>query len=172
MAVPMDSRVYLAQFILQGLALAGLGLWLWRHDPLSTDQRYALWTLAGLFALVSGVFVGLNVSFVQFQGRYFFSALLPIGVFFSLGWLEIFRRRYALWASAGLLMLTLWLGIASARRGSPDKWGLLIGGAFAMVFLLRYWLPERFSVWLPAAGPALLALLSAASVWWFIIPNL
>ncbi len=172
MAVPMDRRVYLALFILQSLALAGLGLWLWRREPLSLLQRRALWTLAGLFALVSGVFAGLNLSFVQFQGRYFFSALLPIGLFLSLGWLEIFRRRYALRVFAGLSMLTLWLGIASAWRGNPDKWGLLIGGAFAMLFLLRYRLPEKVSMWLPAAALSLLAVLSAVSVWWFIVPNL
>jgi hypothetical protein len=42
--------------------------------------------LAGTFALSLGVFLVYNLTFVQHQGRYLFSALVPIAIGVALGW--------------------------------------------------------------------------------------
>lgn len=174
MAVPMDGRVYLALTILQVLALVGLILWLWnlRSNSLTKPVAQSLLVMALALTLVSGVFVGLNLSFVQFQGRYFFSGLMPLGIFFSLGLAEISRRRYALRVAALLLLLLVGLAVASLNGGGLDKWAVLICGAATGGFAVRHWLPENLSGWFVGACYAALATLSGVSLWWFIIPNL
>ncbi len=172
MAVPMDSRVYLVLSLLTLLALVGLGLWLWRGESPSRKQKQALWVMTAMLLLVSGVFVGLNVSFVQFQGRYFFSGLMPLGLFFSIGLNEAFRRRYALWM-AGLMLLSMaWIAAVSLKQGGLDKWGLLFSALATGALFARSWLPEQAAKWYLLGVYLLLAGLSAVSVWWFIVPNL
>lgn len=174
MAVPMDGRVYLALAIGQGLALAGLAIQLrqWQTNPPVPSLRLGLAALAASVALALSVFAGLNFSFVQFQGRYFFSALMPIGVFFCLGLEQIFRRRNAGWGMAVAAVAVAGVGLGSFMRGSVDKWGLLISGAALGFFVLRSRLQPEFSGW--AVGVCMLALagLAAASLGWFIVPNL
>ena len=168
MAVPMDGRVYLALNLLQLLALTGLGLWLWRGEARPPAVRRSLAIMAATLGLAAGVFAGLNVSFVQFQGRYFFSALMPLGLFFSLGMAHVLRRDNALWgAGASLAML-----VFAALNGGPDKWSLLIGGGGAAAFVLRRRLPEGASGRLLAGVFGGLVALAAVSLWWFIVPNL
>jgi len=172
MAVPMDSRVYLALSLLTLLALVGLALWLWRGEPRSRQVTQALLVMAVMLLLVSGVFVGLNFSFVQFQGRYFFSGLMPLGLFFSLGLHEAFRRRYALWMGGLALLVLMWVAMASLKRGALDKWGVLISGGAMGALFIRRWLPKQATTWYLAGVYILLVGLAAASLWWFIIPNL
>ena len=172
MAVPMDGRVYLALSLLTLLALVGLILWLWRDESPSPRQKQALEVMAVMLLLVSGVFVGLNLSFVQFQGRYFFSGLMPLGLFFSIGLNEAFRRRYAVWMAGLMLLATAWIAMSSLKQGGLDKWGLLTGALAAGAFFARSWLPKQAATWYLTGVYLLLAGLSAVSVWWFIIPNL
>lgn len=174
MAVPMDGRVYLALAIWQGLALVGLAIQLrqWRVTPLPPALRLGLAVMAASVTLAAGVFAGLNFSFVQFQGRYFFSALMPIGVFFSLGLAQIFRRRNAGWGAAVAVVALAGVGIDSVAGGSLDKWGLLISGAALGFFVLRSRLKAEFSGWAVSAGLVALAGLAATSLGWFIVPNL
>ncbi|MFQ5575985.1 MAG: ArnT family glycosyltransferase [Anaerolineae bacterium] len=172
MAVPMDGWVYLALNVAQWLAAAGLALWLWRNPPRSTALRQALAVMAAALALAGSVFVGLNLSFVQFQGRYFFTALMPLGLFFSLGLFEAARRENAV-AATGVPALRLgWTVVASAGGGGPGKWGLLITGGALAALLVRRRLPDAASGWYLGGTLALLAALSGAGLWWFIIPNL
>jgi 4-amino-4-deoxy-L-arabinose transferase-like glycosyltransferase len=172
MAVPMDSRVYLVLTILQLVALGGLVLWWWQYRSHPKQIRQGLAVMAATLVLVTGVFVGLNLSFVQFQGRYFFSALMPLGLFFSLGLFEAFRRRYALGMAAILLLVTGWVAFHSIRQGGLDKWGLLISGGAMVAFLARRWLPAEASGWVVGGVYAALAGLAGVSLWWFIVPNL
>ncbi len=172
MAVPMDSRVYLVLSLLTLLALVGLGLWLWRGKSPSSKQQQALWVMAIMLLLVSGVFVGLNFSFVQFQGRYFFSGLMPLGLFFSIGLNEAFRRRYALWMAGLMLLSTGLIAITSLAEGRLDKWGTLSGFLATAALVARKWLPEQAANWYLTGVYLLLAGLSAISLWWFIVPNL
>ncbi len=172
MAAPMDSRVYLALSLLTLLALVGLGLGFWRGESRSKQASQALLVMAVMLLLVSGVFVGLNFSFVQFQGRYFFSGLMPLGLFFSLGLYEAFRRRYALWMAGLLLLVVAWMTTTSFKQGVLDKWGILISGGTMGALFARHWLPKQATIWYLAGVYILLAGLAAASLWWFIIPNL
>ncbi len=168
MAVPMDNRVYFALALLSLLAVAGFGIWLWRSRPIPKKQQRALALLTVQLLLVGGIFVGLNLSFVQFQGRYFFSGLLPLGVIFSVGLSEILQKKSA-WMGAIIALATL--GWVTASAG-VDKWALLIGGGVAMVLIARHWLSEWFARWGFAAIFGGLAALAGVSVFWFIVPNL
>jgi 4-amino-4-deoxy-L-arabinose transferase-like glycosyltransferase len=172
LAVPMDSRVYLALTIVQVVVCCGLLLWLWKSPPEDASDRQALWVMLAVIVLAGGVFIGLNLSFVQFQGRYLFTALMPIGLFFTLGLYEALRRRWALGVSAVLAGLVVWIGVSSALGGALDKWGLLIAGLALATAFLRRWLPGEDPALFVAAFYSGLAALATASVWWFIIPNL
>lgn len=168
MAVPMDGRVYFLLTILTLLAGSGFGMWLWRSRPFPKKEQRALILLAVQLVLVGGIFIGLNLSFVQFQGRYFFSGLLPLGVIFSVGWSEILRKKSA-WVGAVLSLVVLgWVTLSAG----VDKWTLLIGGGAIGGLAARHWLPERFARWGFAAMFGGMAALAAASVFWFIVPNL
>ena len=72
MAVPMDNRVYLVLSLLTLLALIGLILWLWRGDSPARKQKQALWVMAIMLLLVSGVFGGLEPFFRPISGALFF----------------------------------------------------------------------------------------------------
>jgi 4-amino-4-deoxy-L-arabinose transferase-like glycosyltransferase len=172
LAVPMDSRVYLALFIVQMLAVVGLVLWLWHSPPQTKVVRQSLGIMAAILLLAAGVFIGLNLSFVQFQGRYFFTALMPLGLFFSLGLREAFQRRWTWGLAAVLLLLTIWIGLTSLLGTGLDKWGVLISGLALIGLLAWRWLPIERVSWVVAGVYAGLAGLAGISVWWFIIPNL
>ena len=90
MGVPMSARVYDILFIFMVLAALGFFLyfkdvWLGRGANRSPLRAKGLATLG--FTLLATVlaYVGYNVTFVQFQGRYLFPALIPIGLFLALG---------------------------------------------------------------------------------------
>ena len=168
MAVPMDSRVYFALTILTLLAVTGFGRWLWRSRPIPPKQRRALVLLTVQLLLVGGIFIGLNLSFVQFQGRYFFSGLLPLGVIFSVGMSEILRKKAAWMGALVALAASGWLTFSAG----VSKWTALIGGGTAIALMARQWLPDRAVDWAMVAIFAGMAALAVASVFWFIVPNL
>ncbi len=172
MAVPMDYRVYFALIILNAIAIYGLVQWLRNSLPLVKKQRQVMTIMGSIFILVMGIFIGLNMSFVQFQGRYFFTALMPIGLFFNTGLLEAFRREHARQIAFLILIGMGWLGITSYQTQILNKWGLAISGGAMLTFLIRYWLPIEsphgfvISIYVALAG------LSGVCMWWFILPNL
>ena len=188
MAVPMDGRTYLALGLLSALAAAGLILAAGEPPPSNPSPRVSgviafplegtegnkVGWLAGLWVIFTLVFIYLyyNLSFVQFQGRYLFPALAPIGLFATLGLREILSRRWV-WVGAGLCGLAaVWIGLAGVLSGGPDKWGLLIAGGGAVVLAARRWLPARFDDWVLAIPFAGLAALSVYSLFAFIVPYL
>ncbi len=168
MAVPMDARLYAALTLVSLLAAAGFAEWLRHNRPLPPRVRIGLWLMTLQLALTAVVFSGLNVSFVQFQGRYFFSALLPLGVMFGLGMREMLRRKNAFFGAV-LAALTL---AGAIVFGGGGKWAMLIDGGAAGIFVVRHWLPARLTGWLLAVVCIGLAALAAVSVFWFIVPNL
>jgi 4-amino-4-deoxy-L-arabinose transferase-like glycosyltransferase len=130
--------------------------------------------LAGLWVIFTGLFIYIyyNLSFVQFQGRYLFPALAPIGLFATLGLREILSRRQA-WVGASLCcILAMGIGLNSALNSGLDKGGLLIAGGVAVALAARHWLPARFDGWVLAAPSAGLAALSVYSLFAFIVPYL
>jgi 4-amino-4-deoxy-L-arabinose transferase-like glycosyltransferase len=82
MAVPLPARVYQALALLSALLFAGFIIYLIQHRPRSSAPPLLL-AFSALFTL--STYVWYNLTFVQHQGRYLFSALIPIGTAAALG---------------------------------------------------------------------------------------
>lgn len=98
MGVPSDSRTYAFAAALTLLAAAGLAVFVAREarrPTLTTYQRAALSLLAAAFFLVLVGVIRYNLEFIQPQGRYFYPALLPAGLFAYLGLGQLMGRRPA-----------------------------------------------------------------------------
>ena len=81
MGVVMDQRVYAALLAFTLALAAGLGLaWARRRASLTPAQRAGLAVLATVAAVTAGLYLYYNATFVQFQGRYLFVALVPLGL--------------------------------------------------------------------------------------------
>jgi hypothetical protein len=146
------------------------------NSALSSTQRRALSLLALTILFTILAYLGYNLTFVQFQGRYLFPSLIPLGLFFTLGLSEALSRRWA-WVLAGLLALALaWHLFTSVQAGQFDKWAILLLGTALILVAGRAWFSSprwRLSpLWLMAACYAGLALLALAAPFWFILPNL
>jgi 4-amino-4-deoxy-L-arabinose transferase-like glycosyltransferase len=107
MGVLLDARLYLALGLLSawaggGFALYALGAWRARVALAPRTQRgmllFVLWA-----ALTTAGYLWWNGKFLQHQGRYLFPALVPLGLAFTLGLREWWRRP--LWSSLALLGL-------------------------------------------------------------------
>jgi hypothetical protein len=181
MAVPMDSRTYRLLATLSLLATSGLLLFLlgqwrkWDTLLLTTEQWLMLATLA-LSVLFSGLAYGwYNLSFVQFQGRYLFSSIIPLAVFLAMGLRTILEMRWC-WLLTGLLAAaTAGLAIASWQGGGLDKWGSLMMSALLALASARIFLPRYQTVLatvLLVSWYGALALLALLSPTWFILPYL
>jgi len=168
MAVPMDARTYHLLAVL--LAVAGFGLAAGaaqrRWAQLQAGQPQALGLLALAVGLMALAYGGYNLGFVQFQGRYLFPALIPLGLFFALGWREAVRPRQTWWLAGGL---------AVALVSGLDKWGGLMVLPFMAAAAARNIIPRAEPYLTPAllaAGYLALAALALVSPYWFIAPYL
>jgi len=177
MGVPIDSRIYRGLALLCSLAAIGLAsrLCTLRRDwhALPEEERVGLALLALLAILSAASLVGYNLTFVQYQGRYLFLALVPAGLFLSLGWREVMRRAWRPVAAALLAGLALLLAAYTALRAGPwDTWTLagLAGGSAGLG--LSAWLPERWLGWLHALPYLLLLGLDFLCLYAFILPAL
>jgi len=177
MGVPVDGRIYRGLALLCGLA--GLGL-AWRLRTLRADwhalpeeQRVGLALLA-LLAILSGAsLVAYNLTFVQYQGRYLFPALVPAGVFLSIGWRQVTRRARRPMVAGLLAALALLAAARTALRAGPwDRWTLAGLAASSAAFAASTWLPEQWSGWLYAAPYPLLLGLDFLCLHAFILPAL
>ncbi len=142
---------------------------------LLTGQRQALALLALTVILTVLAYGWYNITFLQLQGRYLFPALIPVGLFFSLGLIEAFESKWAWWLAVALAAVLLWVGLASTLKGGLDKWAVLIIGAALTVAVARAWLARRSSIpatWLLALCLGALALLALLAPFWFVIPYL
>ncbi len=115
-----------------------------------------------------------NFTFVQFQGRYLFSSLIPMGVFFSMGLEEALHRRRVWWLVGGLLLAFVWV-IVSGLSGGLDKWAILIislglGLAAGRLFIAAHW--SKLTPWLLAICYLSLSLLTLVAPFWFVAPYL
>lgn len=180
MAVPMDPRFYLVLGLLTLTALAGLAAFLRENfrpqsSSLSPGQRRALALMALAVLLMALAYVGYNLSLVQFQGRYLFPALIPIGLLFTLGLYTALAPRWR-WQLAGGLALAVAAVLAvSLLAADLYRWALLITGLLAGLAAGRAWLVPYWSVspaWLLAACYLALAALALLSPYRFIIPYL
>ncbi|MCL4534399.1 MAG: glycosyltransferase family 39 protein [Bacteroidetes bacterium] len=111
MGVLVDSRIYLLIGALSILAAAGLcwwvaGLWLGR-ERLSRGQWLALSVLLGSALLTVAGLVQYNLTFIQAQGRYLFTAMVPIAAFYCLGLRSLVPRPYR-----GIVFAAVFAGMA------------------------------------------------------------
>jgi 4-amino-4-deoxy-L-arabinose transferase-like glycosyltransferase len=172
MGVLLDVRIYQALAILSAVALAGLAIWairVWRQRETLPRWHWAAGALllaAGLFTLAS--YLWYNTQFVQHQGRYLFSALVPISLAMALGWREALRREPA-WPLAALLLAS---GAVLRLIGLLSNWLLLMLGAASGALVIRRFLPFRLDPLVHACPYLLLILLDLASLFLFIVPQL
>lgn len=173
MAVPMDRWVYLALGLLSVLAVVGLALVVWRGREMGRWEDGKNGRLVGLWLIFTIlVYLYYNISLVQFQGRYLFPALVPIGLFSLLGLREILSRRWW-WVGAGVGVVVLAaMSFGSTLNGDLDKWGVLIAGGATTILAVRHWLPARLDGWVLATPLAGLAMLSVYSLFAFVVPYL
>lgn len=177
MAVPMDRRIYLAVGLLSALMAVGILLALWQGEREEANelksQQAGNMSLVTLWVILTILmYLYYNISLVQFQGRYLFPMLIPLGWLGTLGLRETLSRRWS-WVGAAVCGLAaMGMGLLSALGGDLDKWGLLIAGGAALLLILRRWLPPRLDGWVLAVPLAGLAGLSVYSLFVFIVPFL
>ncbi len=114
-----------------------------------------------------------NITFLQHQGRYLFTALIPIAIFLALGWHAALQplagRVTAAVLVAWAVLLAAW-GLATGH-GLP-KWPIAITVAFAAALVVAGLLPERGRRWAYALPFALLPLLAVYALFGAIVPAL
>jgi len=123
MGVPSDSRTYAFAGFLSILAIAGLAAFVVRQvrrPSLTAYQAASLALLAAAFLLVFLGVITYNLQFIQPQGRYFFPALLPIGLFALLG-LRQFMGRHP---SVPMALLSIFLFVLAVY----NLWRVVIPG--------------------------------------------
>ena len=135
MGVVLDTRVYFVLLLLSGVALGGLIFRAVRRGRRRLPPALILLGIAILLTLL--VYVWYNTQFLQHQGRYLFTALIPIAIFFSLGWEGALRPGAGRILAAALAIFGF--GLAAwgllAGRGLP-KWPLALTAAFAAGLLI------------------------------------
>jgi 4-amino-4-deoxy-L-arabinose transferase-like glycosyltransferase len=123
MSVLPGARVY--QALLAFTVLSGalfLRWWVRQRVELHVSQRMALLLLAAL-ALMSALAYGwYNTQFVQFQGRYLYTALIPVATAFALGWDAAVRSQRWLWPA--MLMAMAGLNVYMLLRVIGPGFGL------------------------------------------------
>lgn len=109
MGVLMTGPIYAGLMAFSGFVIIGalIALIRWRR-MLSTAQRDTLIIFAVLTLLSFAGLIYWNLKYVQFQGRYLYPALIPIGLFVAVGlsgWIGLIGRRirYAPWAAVAVL---------------------------------------------------------------------
>ncbi|MGB3715019.1 MAG: glycosyltransferase family 39 protein [Candidatus Promineifilaceae bacterium] len=122
MGVVMPAWVYQALLLFTLMTIGGL-LWAaanyWTGSEKNgeiegngnTSWKAPALLLLGTFLLSLLVYLTYNLTFVQHQGRYLFSALVPISIGFALGWAAIGRPFVKRWPSFAILLP---LGLALA----------------------------------------------------------
>jgi hypothetical protein len=128
MSVPMDFRSYFALALVSALAVLGCALPKTRLPrPKGAPGAYLL---ALQFVLVLLAYLAYNTLFVQPQGRYLFTAVIPIATAFSFG-----LYRLSAWPrglSMALFVLILFMIAHGLVQGDIKGWYALICACFAV----------------------------------------
>ena len=185
LGVFMDSRVYFLVALLSGVALGGLVLRISycvvrgravrdSHDDRAIrNTQHAIRLLAISTLLTLLTYAWYNTQFVQHQGRYLFTALIPLALAFALGW------EAALWPRAGRILAAVLIGFAVvlaawgvlSHTGLP-KWPMMITAVLAAGLFIASWLPRKLQPALFATPYALFVLLDLYALFKAIGPQL
>ena len=177
MAVPIDQRIYLALALFCGLVGVGFVLYLrrvWRERDLLEDKgRQRAAGLLVIWLLLPGAsWLWYNVTFVQHQGRYWFPALIPIALFFTLGWWESLRVENARRLAVVLLIGCVAAIVGGLLSGRLSKTLVALTGGMAALLAGQSFLDTRFRLAafaLPYLGLVALAFICPFA---FIVPYL
>jgi 4-amino-4-deoxy-L-arabinose transferase-like glycosyltransferase len=172
MGVLLDTRIYQALAILSVLAVIGFSIWAartWRERATRPRWQWA----GGSLLVASGIltiaaYLWYNTQFVQHQGRYLFTALIPLGLAVALGWREALRREQA-WPLAAVLVVG---AVVLRLAGLIPNWPLLMLVATAVALAVRRFLPHQLDPFVQVCPYLLLILLDLASLFFFIVPQL
>jgi len=146
-----------------------------REARATSRPAVALLAVSTLLTLLAYVYY--NVTFLQHQGRYLFTALIPIAIFLAAGWERALAPRTATivagillaWAGA-LAAWGLWIGPLPAA-GIP-KWPLLLTAAAAVGLVVAGRLTPQWRRWAYVAAYVLLPAASFYALFGAIIPQL
>ena len=134
LGVFLDSRVYLGLAVLSGITAGGLILRVARGkwQMANGKRQMAIRLLIVSTLLTFSIYAWYNAQFVQHQGRYLFTALIPIALAFAAGWDAALRSPNGrlLGVALGILGVGLTTWSLLTGRGLP-KWPLAIVGGFA-----------------------------------------
>jgi hypothetical protein len=93
-------------------------------------QRPAAWLLTLSALLTVLAYIWYNLSFLQHQGRYLFTALIPFSIAFAVGWREALIVHRKLVAGVALVGLALAVWGVTVGPGLP-RWPLALTAAAA-----------------------------------------
>jgi hypothetical protein len=120
---------------LSGVALGGLILRAVRRGRRRVPPALILLGSSVLLTLL--VYIWYNTQFLQHQGRYLFTALIPIAIFFCLGWEGVLRPGAGRILAAILVIFGFGLAAWGILTGSGlPKWPLALTAAFAAGLLI------------------------------------
>lgn len=139
--------------------------------PASARITRVLLGLTALLTLLAYIYY--NLTFLQHQGRYLFTALIPIAIFLAVGWRRALEPLSARITAGALVlaavMLAVW-GVASGA-GLPN-WPLALTMVGAAGLLGVSFLPARWRRAAYALPFALLPLVSLYALFGVIVPAL
>ena len=121
MAVPLDNLMYMFMDGLLFLALAGcfLAAFMSRLRPnllQNPARRNVAITVFAMISLIIIMYIYYNTTFVQFQGRYLFGVLIPLGMTLAAGlsaWNRLFFKNSPVMAWFPFVTL-IWLALLDA----------------------------------------------------------
>ncbi|MHB9091506.1 MAG: hypothetical protein ACYC7H_08805 [Chloroflexota bacterium] len=106
MGIVLDRRVYQLLMVISAFAVVGLAVFVWRTGRQTVrferTERWALVLLCACVLLAVAELVYYNLIFIQPQGRYLYPALVPIGLFFTIGLVEVIPRTFKSWGVVGM----------------------------------------------------------------------
>lgn len=174
MGVVLDSRIYLGVGLFSALVAWG-ALWQLGEgirngvDPLFRD---ALILLGASLLITTGLYLGYNLTFVQHQGRYLFTALPALALAGALGLNRLAEKRLAVVTASLLLVLLIGIGLVGLLLGDVPYATLILIGVAAAGVLAAGLVPARY---VPLLGGAVLMGLVALDflcLFGFIVPLL
>ena len=120
--------------------------------------------LLGVTAILTLLaYIYYNLTFLQHQGRYLFTALIPIAIFLAAGWRRALEPLPARVVAGVLLLTAVILAVSGVANGAGlPNWPIAITMVAAAGLLAVSFLPAR---WRRAAYVLPFALLPAVAVY-------
>ena len=161
MGIFMDERIYAAFYALSTMAAVGFAAWVYgnargaavparRSGSAAFTVLFARALSSPWLALVlllvgsTAAYVWYNLSFVQHQGRYLFSALPTWSLLFAVGWWTTLGNRAGVATGIVLLAVAAGAALAGAAAGAVDRWTVALFVAAGAGLLVARLLSDRY----------------------------